>query len=83
MLSSGLAANIVVSRGRRAVLHRVAFYCFLLANAGSRDWRPFLVILAPLLHWFCTPLFPDYAVLSETPFRMDLLRLALCIDRVA
>jgi peptidoglycan/LPS O-acetylase OafA/YrhL len=43
----------------------------------------FLVILAPLLHWFCTPLFPDYVpIYAETPFRMDLLAVGALVSIV-
>jgi peptidoglycan/LPS O-acetylase OafA/YrhL len=42
-----------------------------------------LVILAPLLRWFCTPLFPDYVpIYSETPFRMDLLAIGALVSVV-
>lgn len=43
----------------------------------------FLVILAPWLRWFCTPLFPDYVpIYVQTPFRMDLLAMGALVSIV-
>jgi peptidoglycan/LPS O-acetylase OafA/YrhL len=57
---------------------------FFLSERWIAGLSIFLVILAPLLRWFCTPLFPHYYVpiYAETPFRMDLLAIGALVSIV-
>ena len=59
------------------------FFVFFLSERWIARLAIFLVILAPLLRWFCTPLFSDYVpIYAETPFRMDLLAIGALVSIV-
>jgi len=59
------------------------FIVFFFSERWIARLAIFLVILAPLLRWFCTPLFPDYVpIYAETPFRMDLLAIGALVSIV-
>jgi peptidoglycan/LPS O-acetylase OafA/YrhL len=59
------------------------FVVFCLGERWIARFAIFLVILAPLLRWFCTPLFSDYVpIYAETPFRMDLLAIGALVSIV-
>jgi peptidoglycan/LPS O-acetylase OafA/YrhL len=59
------------------------FIVFSLSERWIAALAVFLVILAPWLRWFCTPLFPDYVpIYAETPFRMDLLAIGALVSIV-
>ena len=50
------------------------FAVYALSEAGIAWLAASLIVLAPLLRWFCTPLFPSDWFIYMTPiFRMDLL----------
>ncbi len=59
------------------------FVIFFFSERWIAGLAIFIVILAPLLRWFCTPLFPDYVpIYAETPFRMDLLAIGALVSIV-
>jgi peptidoglycan/LPS O-acetylase OafA/YrhL len=59
------------------------FIVYFLSERWIARLALFLVILAPLLRWFCTPWFSGYVpIYSETPFRMDLLAIGALVSIV-
>ncbi len=59
------------------------FIVFFVSERWIARLAIFLVILAPWLRWFSTPLFADYVpIYMGTPFRMDLLAIGALVSIV-
>jgi peptidoglycan/LPS O-acetylase OafA/YrhL len=59
------------------------FVVFFLSERWIARLAIFVVILAPVLRWVCTPWFSGYpSIYSETPFRMDLLAVGALVSIV-
>lgn len=59
------------------------FVIYLFSERSVGRIAAVLVVLAPLLRWFCTPLFPNYwPIYVMTPFRMDLLAVGALLSIV-